>query len=505
MTHLAGCPKQRTFVRLHGVGHVLRVGVHNNSLPNITRALRERVFAVEGPNGLQPTPQPAKDAFGRLSEFRSQLLPRLGHCLPKTLREFLEHYRGAKLTRYTQAVEDLEVLGVHRKDAFLKAFVKGEFVNLDAKGDPAPRIIQPRSPKYNAAVGRFIQPLERRVYRAIKAVFGDHTVMKGFNALEVGAIAARKFGKFKKPVCVGLDASRFDQHVSEQALRWEHSIYLNATPVAYRKELAGLLEWQIDNVGTAYLPEATVKYKVRGCRMSGDMNTALGNCLLMCAMVWTYARSKGITVELMNNGDDCQVIMEKENLPTFSDGLKEWFLELGFTMKVEEPREVLEQMEFCQTRPVCVDGTWVMCRNPSVAISKDTTWKTPTSSEQPDHYREWMAGVGECGLSLSGGMPIMQEFYASLIRNGLSSAKNRGGPKDVASGFAAMARGMSRAYQPVAATTRYSFWLAWGIVPDSQEAAEHRYRNMACPRQMRPMIDYQSIERDDPLTVFECI
>jgi hypothetical protein len=31
-----------------------------------------------------------------------------------------------------------------------------------------------------------------------------------------------------------------------------------------------------------------LKYQVEGCRMSGDMNTSSGNCMIMVALVYSY-------------------------------------------------------------------------------------------------------------------------------------------------------------------------------------------------------------------------
>lgn len=71
--------------------------------------------------------------------------------------------------------------------------------------------------------------------------------------------------------------------MSVQALKWEHSIY-NA--MFRSDELAELLGWQLTNKGFARTTDGLIKYEVKGCRMSGDMNTALGNCMIMCALVY---------------------------------------------------------------------------------------------------------------------------------------------------------------------------------------------------------------------------
>jgi hypothetical protein len=74
---------------------------------------------------------------------------------------------------------------------------------------------------------------------------------------------------------VGLDASRFDQHVSHAALKWEHSVYNSWFK---DKEFARAISMQLINEGTGYTDEGKIKVEVEGCRMSGDMNTSAGNC-----------------------------------------------------------------------------------------------------------------------------------------------------------------------------------------------------------------------------------
>jgi hypothetical protein len=136
---------------------------------------------------------------------------------------------------YRAAADSLSTIPVSKRDAVLSTFVKAEKINLTKKPDPAPRVIQPRSPRYNVAVGRYLKRLEKDIYRALKALAGDVVVMKGYNAGQSGEIIARKWARFNRPCAIGLDASRFDQHVSEAALRWEHSVY---TQLFYRESPA---------------------------------------------------------------------------------------------------------------------------------------------------------------------------------------------------------------------------------------------------------------------------
>lgn len=135
------------------------------------------------------------------------------------------------------------------------------------------------------------------------------------------------------------------------------------------KELADLLEYQLVNFGFARTVDGLIKYKVDGCRMSGDMNTALGNCMIMCALVWTFMtdlrRTSGECppFEFVNNGDDVVLFVEQRDSSLVLDQLPQWFLEMGFTMKVEDPVFRLEHIEFCQMVPLEVKpGDWTMVR-----------------------------------------------------------------------------------------------------------------------------------------------
>jgi len=395
-----------------------------------------------------------------------------------TYEELVACYHGRKKTIYEQATQSLREEPVTKRDAVIKAFVKAEKVQVTpAKPDPAPRIIQPRQPRFNAELGTYVKHIEKPIYAAIARVFGNTTVAKGMNADQVGVLLQQKFSKFKNPVAVGLDASRFDQHVRRFALRWEHSVYLNMYVGPDKRKLAWLLKQQLRNVCRAFLPDGKIKYKTDGCRMSGDMNTALGNCLLMCAMVWTHARERGVAIELINNGDDCVVLMESENLERYTDGLEEWFTQMGFTMKVERPVYTLEKIEFCKTQPVLIDGVARMVRAVPVSIDKDLNSLLPINDILA--LKNWAKDIGYCGLALTSGIPVVQEFYQTLARWG-QGAKGFNNSILVDSGMFFLSIGMESKYIQVSDSTRYSFYLAFDISPDVQVSLEKEYSILEC-------------------------
>jgi hypothetical protein len=467
-------PKVRSVYRVTGVSQDTTFGVHNNTLVNLRRGLMERVYNVETPAGLAPPPRAKPGIYDMtLSTRRDEILGNVPMSAPCTADEFVSLYAGDRRQKvYALARDSLKVRQLEGRDAALSTFVKAEKFNMSKKRDPAPRVIQPRSPRFNLEVGRYLKRMEKKIYESIAKIHGGHTVMKGLNGEQTGAEFHRKWNRFHRPVAVGLDASRFDQHVGEQALRWEHSVYLGCVYPQFRKHLASLLEMQIDTRGVARASDGVIKYRIKGCRMSGDMNTALGNCLLMCTLVRQWCCSQGVGYELANNGDDCVVIMESADLVRFSKGLDHFFLDYGFTMKVEAPVYKLEEIEFCQTHPVCINGHWLMVRDGLTAMAKDS--HTVLGLHTNSDAKAWLGAIGECGMALSGGVPIFQEYYQTLLRN--AEGHRVGSHPALESGFARLAAGMHRNYGPISDATRVSFYWAFGLLPSWQIKLEERLR-----------------------------
>lgn len=453
----------------------LRFGIHDNTVQNAIRGIVERVYAVEREGALHQPPRPRPGLFAwRLSSFKERLRRLLPPTSPWSVGEFLQTYSGRKKELYARAAEKVALRGISRRDASSKSFIKTEKLPLYKKGDPAPRLIHPRSPEYNVGVGVFLKKAEHLVYRAIDRIWGERTVLKGYSAERVAQIIRGKWLKYKKPCAVGLDASRFDQHISTDALRWEHSVYLDMFLPQHRSELARLLSYQLRTKCTACCVDGKIKYTVEGMRFSGDMNTALGNCLIMCAMVWQYAQERGVRCSLCNNGDDCQVIMEEADLDRFRRGLEGWFTEMGFTMKMEDPVSVLEQVEFCQFRPVFTEQGWVMVRNHRHSQAKDCMCIKPLDNSK--FYDKWRLAVGQGGLSMTGGVPVQQEFYAAFMRGAKGKALERDSILDT--GMSRLARGMARQYEVPSAAARVSYWRAFGVTPDQQIALEEEYKRI---------------------------
>lgn len=474
---MRGVVRQRLVPVFPGVSGPAVFGVHNNSLNNGIRALVERVFRSPDEEGrLVPPPPCTAQPHLTLKGFKTRLSKVLGVHRPITREQFLDFYSGRRRAVYARAVESLEERALTERDfGVKKAFVKAEKINFTAKPDPAPRVIQPRDPRYNVEVGVFLRPLEHRVYEGIAKCYGGPTVMKGYSASEVAQHMRAMWDSFSVPVAVGLDASRFDQHVRAEMLRWEHSVYLSAYQGADRRRLAWLLKGQIDNKCYMQADDGRARYRVNGSRMSGDMNTALGNCLIMCALVHRLGEERSVKLRLANNGDDCVVFMERRQLSQFMDGLSEWFRQYGFKMKVEKPVSVFERIEFCQAHPVFDGKEWVMVRDPRTTLSKDAMCVNRDYGHGPA-AQKWLHAVGECGLSMTGGIPIVQEQYRAFLRNGRAGLGQNAVVTET--GMYMLSRNMHRQVAEPTDDARVSFWAAFGISPTQQRAYEDALRGV---------------------------
>lgn len=454
-------PKVRTWYSFQSLASTYEYVVHNNSLINVKRGLVERVFCVKGPKGqLIRPPRPVQGHLKNTLERYVKVLSGLVRNAPSmTRQEFVDSYAGSRRVVYQRALDTLGNREVTVEDSHLKTFVKAEKINMTLKPDPAPRVIQPRDPRYNIEVGRYLKPIEKPLMHAIDEVFGEVTAIKGYTVERVGKILHEKSLQYRHPVFVGLDASRFDQHCSREALEWEHSIY----NTHFRsKRLAQLLKFQLVNKGVAYTNEGKIKYTVEGCRMSGDMNTSMGNYLLMSMMIHAYLKDIGLKASLANCGDDCVLIFEREDLRKLGT-LNEWFTKMGYTMKIEKPVFHLEQVEFCQMHPVMTaDRGYVMVRRPDVVMTKDVG--VVRGGMTMAKLQDWLCAQHSGGLSLAGDIPILGRFYERFPEGDC-----HGTISDMEAPHKFTAGSKSRI---ISDECRYSFWLAFGLLPDEQLAIE---------------------------------
>lgn len=340
---------------------------------------------------------------------------RIGRQLPSTptmsVSSFVNHYSGKRRTRYEQAAKDLKARPLTLpRDAEISAFVKSEKFNPGGKVNPDPRMIQARNARYNIAVGVYLKPIEHELYRMKSERTGLPLLAKGLCPRRRGEVIAEIWHSFQQPCAVSLDGSRWDQHIDIEVLKVEHEVYRHCNNDPY---FAELLSQQLYNNCKTF---GGWRYKAKGKRMSGDMNTALGNCLLMVLMARAYFQSIEVEAEIFDDGDDVLVFFESANLPKVKETVTDCFLQFGQEVKVENIANRLEDIVFCQSSPIKVGAGYMMVADWRKIISQSTSGTRFWSETKT---RADMAySVGQCLLALYPGVPIIQSYAVRLCAFG---------------------------------------------------------------------------------------
>lgn len=435
---------------------------HTNSVGNVVFTVRERVLGRTQDGEWNPTIQPEAGAFQHpmLRRFRERVVDCAGrHSLPLSPEQFCESMRGQKRARYMQALESLRSNPVRRRDSNPSVFIKPEKWFEWKAG----RAISARDPRYNISVGVFLKPVEHVLYQAVDQVYGSATIMKGYTPERRAAVIKGHWDSFRDPVAVGQDFSKFDQHISQAALRWEHGFYLGM--YSNDRTLQTLLSWQLRNRCYANCNDGRVRYETNGGRMSGDMNTAMGNCLISAGLLWAYSQEHNIKIRAVVDGDDSVTFLERADLERYSRGIVEWMRVRGFILTTEAPCYSISAVEFCQSR--YFGGTRpTMVRNPLKAVTQDHVWVYREGVQHADI----LAATGLGGLSLFGDVPVLSAYYHALSRaspNGLRTLRRM----DREASWLREA-GFSGKRTEVTEDSRYAFWESWGITPGEQRAME---------------------------------
>lgn len=264
------CEEERTLSRAEWPAPIWRVSAHRACQHNEERAARFRV--------LKQTHDTDLDTMLSLRDYARSLARTLPMVevtpeLEEVVRTLPDHRR--KL--YREALQMFLEEGLTTRDVRISAFVKMEKQQI-LKDDKDPRMIQARGVKFNLLLAQFTKSVEKHLYQLKDPEFAKRglqipLVAKGMN-LDQRARALRiLWEQTDEPLALSLDLSRWDQHVSSRLLEVMHEWYLTLMP---NRELRYLLQFQFDNkCATSH----GVVYTAPDGVMSGDMTTALGNCV----------------------------------------------------------------------------------------------------------------------------------------------------------------------------------------------------------------------------------
>lgn len=432
--------------------------MHSSCEHNEYLGIRNRVL------GVVPTPTAqGLQAVKKQLRLMLSFMPRKA-SVPDDLERMPMSYSGGKRLRYLRGLEVVTSHPYSSTESRVKAFVKLDKMD-NAKKQPDPRLIQFRSPEYCVRLAAYLKPIERALYR-LKLPGKGRVCGKNMNMLRRGQELWKKWQRFDDPVAVGLDCSRFDKHCGVELLSLEHWFYMELNKSV---ELRRLLKDQLHNKGRTF---GGLKYAVHGNRMSGDMNTALGNCLLMIAMMLAAMRELGITrYDILDDGDDCCLLVERSEVAKLNR-LHDVFLTYGHELTISKQVTCFEQLEWCHTRPVMRgDGCYSMVQDPKRFIGK--TLVSPRLNNAGElAMKQLIGGYGYCQLAQGSGVPIQQTWAQTLLR--WSGGAGKIEVLSPGEQYVLNLQGGLKAcvVREVTMESRESFWRAWGYSLIDQEVIE---------------------------------
>lgn len=388
-----------------------------------------------------------------------------------TYLETAQSYSGSMRRRYLEAERSLRLDGPLTKgDARLKAFLKAE--KIGAQKDAKPRMIFPRSPRFNLVVASWLKPFEHWLwgYLTARRLFGGsptRVVAKGLSPRARAGLIQRKMGQFRRGVCFEVDGKAFEAHVTQAQIDAERSVYLSA----YHgdRELQSVLARQRFSGVTS----SGLKFSRPGGRASGDFNTGMGNSLLMlCAIVGCLRRLVS-KFDVLVDGDNALVFCEGVDLDCVLKDFSDLVLhDSGHELAVEKATSTLECVRFGRSAPLFLGHGlgYTMVREPCSVLSG--SYASHRWLREPVFARRWAGGVAMCELSLARGVPILQAHALKVLR--ACGEPDRELPSAALADYfvvGASLVGPSYAVPPTR-ECRESFHRAFGLTPDEQLAWE---------------------------------
>lgn len=459
---------------MHGVCY------HNEVAALLTRSLGPT------PGSAESARQPVLDAFRRVGRLCRQYGGSRWDYL-----ETAHSYTGALRRRYLEAERSLMLDGpIHSRDWKLRAFLKAEKRHIDKLAKP--RMIFPRSPRYNLHVASWLKPFEHWLWGNLRrSVFpgagNSRVVAKGLSPVQRANLIRRKMAEIPDCVVFEVDGKAFEAHVDEWQLVEEHHVYSAAYPGD--KGLKRCLRHQLSLEGVT---SCGVKFSRDGGRASGDFNTGMGNTLIMlCVCVGVMSQLGVTTWDILVDGDNALLFLTKPDLPHVVQNFGTVATSIsGHEMVLERPTTVLEEVRFGQSAPVFCDGRWTMVRDWRKVISH--AMSSHIHLLEPKFAKEWMRGVALCEASLAGGVPVLWAWTNRLLTLTESVSTVRMDPhRDYQVLGVDFARLGGRPHEPDP-VSRQSFCRAFGVTPDEQVQLEQAMANIVAF--VEPTIPLESLD-----------
>lgn len=363
----------------------------------------------------------------------------------------IRNYHGTKRNAYIRALDNIKTYGWSKNWAHIKMFVKPDKFPTDKAITKPPRAIQYRTPEFNLLLAHYLKPIEEWFYEQLSPG-GFRFVAKGLDNVARALVLRDASSTFDNPAYILLDHSAFDSTINTDHIKACHKFY---TKIMKSKALTKLLRCQLINRGFS---KHGIHYRVKGTRMSGDFDTALGNTLVNYISLRSWLLMNKVRGEILLDGDDSIIVVERSNLSKLD--IKH-FEKCGFETKVEIVYDI-NNVEFCQAKYLPTEPPR-FARNPIRALSR---LNISVRNYHGRGYLRYQAGIGLGEMAVSNGVPIL--YY---IGSKLSQLHHR--PIfDTETSYKHLNRSTP---VPVTDEVRVAFYEAWNITPHEQLVIESQY------------------------------
>jgi len=377
---------------------------------------------------------------------------------PWSPEDVVNYYTGKRRTMYRNAMESLRKHPLEAEDARVRMFVKGDKLNPWAKGVKAyPRCIQYRGPRYCLALAQYVKPIDKFLFEykgPKRTVDRSRLITKGLNRLDVGNLMWAKWSAFVECVAMSIDFSKMDAHCCIEILRKIDAIYLSIH--GNDPHLRQMLSWRELNKARS---RGGIIYEVLGTRMSGDLDTATGNCLISMLALFAVMEEMGIKKwDAVIDGDDVVLMLERSVADALSEALmSELYLGLGFEVTIEPKRYYrFEDIVYCQSKPVALDeDNWILVQDVDKVLSG--------ALDSHRHYHNSssngvLKAIGSCYTKLYAGVPVLGSVFKPLADMSVKEAKI----ENTETGLWMAASSTKARSNIVSQRSRESFELAFG-------------------------------------------
>jgi hypothetical protein len=470
--NVEGAPPRSTYSVLHmsdPIEGTYPASRFNQTKINQFNGLMKRILSViQDVDGLVEVDE---DRIFELNRFaRQRVYPQFHECHTVEFDQFMrDHgYSGPRRVRYEQAWDKYLQEGLDYKSAWIQAFLKDENAPPKSAFEKQPRVVQSRQYHFALRFGMHLNDIEKQIYnkrgwshKVPKTfVFG-----KGHNPRQRAKNIIKKFNNFTLCEVLMFDLTAFDSTIKRELLSFCHNIYLHCND---NPEFRWILKQQLKTVGYT----SDFRYTV-GCggRCSGDFDTSCGNALIMATIIWMFLVEKDIKGDQYCDGDDTLLFVERGTVD--HEEIRLFFRQFGLVLRVEGVAHSIEQIEWCQCKPVNI----TTATGDKYRMVPKYTKRISHALSSPKMSGGYMRAVADGELVISNGVPVLGAFAQLLDRSSLGYAP---GELEASQVYyyknALKMKGKSNNYGHLEPSDecRLSFARAFGISPEQQLLIEVR-------------------------------